>query len=170
MSVDAYRFRTMTQADAEQISTWHYPDPFAFYDPSADADDLAELLDPTLRGDEYVSVEDEAGEVVGFFQFKQSQEVVGFFQFKQSQGDVIEIGLGLRPELTGQGIGGGFLKAGLRHARTRFGQTRIVLAVATFNRRAITVYERAGFVAVRTYMHRTNGGEWEFVEMELRGS
>ena len=49
---------------------WHYPDPFAFYNPSADADDLAELLDPTLRGDEYVSVEDEAGEVVGFFQFK----------------------------------------------------------------------------------------------------
>ena len=39
--------------------------------------------------------------------------------------------------------------------------------MATFNRRAITVYERAGFVAVRTHIHRTNGGEWEFLEMEL---
>jgi len=24
------------------------------------------------------------------------------------------------------------------------------------------------FAAVRTYMHSTNGGEWEFLEMELR--
>ena len=28
-----------------------------------------------------------------------------------------------------------------------------------------TVYERAGFRAVRTYMHTTNGGDWEFLEM-----
>jgi ribosomal-protein-alanine N-acetyltransferase len=52
--------------------------------------------------------------------------------------------------------------------RARFGPARIVLAVATFNRRAISVYERAGFVPVRTYMHSTNGGQWEFLEMELR--
>jgi [ribosomal protein S18]-alanine N-acetyltransferase len=38
--------------------------------------------------------------------------------------------------------------------------------VASFNRRAITVYERAGFTAVHTYTHRTNGGEWEFIAMK----
>ena len=37
--------------------------------------------------------------------------------------------------------------------------------MATFNERAIKVYERAGFVADRVYMHWTNGAEWEFVEM-----
>jgi len=156
VSADGFRFAAMSQEDAEAIAEWRYPEPFSFYDASADPDDLAELLDPALRGAGYESVRNE------------SDELVGFFQFKQNRPDVLEIGLGLRPDLTDRGLGGTFIEAGLRRARARFGPTPIVLSVATFNRRAVTVYERAGFVAVRTYMHSTNGGEWEFLEMELR--
>ena len=58
MSLDAFQIRTMTQADAEAIALWHYPEPFSFYDWSADADDLAELLSPTLRGEAYFAVDD----------------------------------------------------------------------------------------------------------------
>jgi len=146
----------MTQADAEEIARWHYPEPFSFYDWSADANDLAELLSAELRGDVYFSAYDQAG------------ELAGFFGYKQPAAGTVEIGLGLHPERTGRGDGAAFLEAGLDYARSHFEPTRIVLSVATFNRRAITVYERAGFAAVRTYMHSTNGGEWQFVEMELR--
>ena len=59
--------------------------------------------------------------------------------------DVAEIGLGLRPALTGRGLGAASLEAGLRFAADRFGARGFALAVAAFNRRAITVYERAGF-------------------------
>jgi hypothetical protein len=41
-----FRFRSMSQADAEAIAGWHYPEPFSFYDWAADPNDLAELLDP----------------------------------------------------------------------------------------------------------------------------
>jgi len=153
-----FHFRPMTQADAEEIANWHYPEPFGFYDFAADEDDLKELLDPELRRDQYVSVEDGCG------------DLTGFFQFKRNSADAVEIGLGLRPDLTGRGLGGRFLEAGLREARSRYGSTRIVLSVASFNRRAITVYERAGFAPVRVYTHPTNGGEWEFLEMELGAS
>ena len=88
--------------------------------------------------------------------------------FKRPASAPVEIGLGLHPERTGRGLGASFLAAGLGYARSRYAPTRFVLAVAAFNRRAITVYERAGFTAIRVYMHSTNGGEWEFVEMELR--
>ena len=154
MSLDAFRLRTMTQADAEEIALWHYPEPFSFYDWSADPNDLAELLDPALRGDGYFSGDDENG------------ELAGFFEFKQKTPETVEVGLGLHPDRTSQGLGGAFLQAGLRYAGSRFEPKQFVLSVATFNRRAITVYERAGFSAVRVYMHSTNGGEWEFVEME----
>lgn len=153
MSPEQFQFRTMTQADAEEVARWHYPEPFAFYDWSADADDLAELLSTEQRGDVYFSVLDEKG------------ELVGFFGFKRPASDTVEIGLGLRPELTGSGLGAPFLAAGLGYARSRFAPARFILSVATFNRRAITVYERAGFAAIRVYMHSTNGGEWEFLEM-----
>ncbi len=149
-----FRFRPMRQSDAEAIAGWHYPEPFSFYDWAADPRDLAELLDPTARGDGYFAVEDEAN------------NLVGFFHYREPHGDRLEIGLGLHPERTGQGLGRSFVEAGLDFGRRRFAPTEFTLSVASFNRRAITVYERVGFSAVRVFAHWTNGGEWEFVEMQ----
>jgi ribosomal-protein-alanine N-acetyltransferase len=143
----------LRQEDAEAIAEWRYPEPYSFYDWTADPDDLRELLDAALRGDAYWAVRDEANELVGYFEFKPKDE------------QTVEIGLGLRPDLTGRGLGGSFLAAGLEFARTRFAPARFVLSVATFNDRAIKVYERAGFTRERIYMHSTNGAEWEFLKM-----
>lgn len=146
----------MAQADAEAVAGWRYPEPFSFYDWTADEDDLAELLDPDLRGEAYFAVEDDEGQLVGYFSFK-------------PEGRTLVVGLGLRPDLTGRRLGGGFFAAGLDYGRERFAPERFSLAVATFNERAIKVYERAGFERARVYMHETNGGEWEFVEMRRSG-
>jgi ribosomal-protein-alanine N-acetyltransferase len=80
-------------------------------------------------------------------------------------GASLEIGLGLHPGWTGHGLGASFLDAGLEYARRRYGPEEFVLSVASFNRRAITVYERAGFETVRSFNQRANGRDWEFVEM-----
>ena len=48
------------------------------------------------------------------------------------------------------------------------GDVCITLAVAAFNARAITVYERCGFVETGRHVRRTAGADWEFVDMELR--
>jgi ribosomal-protein-alanine N-acetyltransferase len=148
-----YRFEPMSDQQADAIAAWRYDPPYDFYDAVADLDDLAELLDPVQREGRYFAVLDDPGGLMGFFMFKH-------------EGDTIEVGLGLRPDLTGCGRGLSFLLAGLEFARERYAPARFRLAVAAFNQRAIRVYERAGFRQGESYMHRTSGGDHAFLRME----
>lgn len=95
-------------------------------------------------------------------------ELVGFFRADRTQdSEACEISLGLRPDLVGGGRGSVFLAAGLDQIRRSELPSRIVLRVAAFNQRAITVYEGIGFEITRRYAQATNGGSYNFVSMEL---
>ena len=142
----------MDQPDAASIAAWKYESPYSFYDWTADADDLALLLDAETREGRFFSVVDGDG------------ALVGFFEFRVEATDVV-VGLGLRPDLTGRGLGQQFVDAGLAFARERLAPARFRLSVATFNERAISVYERCGFQPGRTYHHATNGAVHPFLEM-----
>lgn len=144
--------RQMSAEEAEQIASWHYDGPYAFYDADADADDLALLLSADVREDRYFSALADDGTLVGFFEFK-------------GEGKSVEIGLGLRPDLTGRGHGLAFLRAGMAFARARYRPADFKLSVAAFNKRAIRVYERAGFVPVRRFDHATAGAVHPFLEL-----
>lgn len=147
-----FAIRQMSDESARAIAEWQYPDPYAFYNSTADPDDQAELLDAGRRGNQYHEVLDDDGVLVGFFQFKHEHQP-------------LEIGLGLRPDLTGRGLGLEFVRAGVAYARHQFGARELSLAVATFNARAITVYERAGFQPGETYIHNAYGTDYEFLRM-----
>jgi [ribosomal protein S18]-alanine N-acetyltransferase len=142
----------MSQDEAEKIASWRYEPPYDFYDARADETDLAELLDPALRIDRYFSA-------------YHGDELVGSFVFTRV-GDVVFVGLGLRPDLTGRGLGPSFVEGGLDFARQRFAPDSFRLSVAEFNERAVAVYERVGFTVTRRFVHETNGGVFPFVEME----
>jgi [ribosomal protein S18]-alanine N-acetyltransferase len=151
--VPTYWFRQMADEEAHEISRWHYEPPYDFYDWTSDPEDLEELLDPARREGTYFSALDEEGALVGFFEF-------------EVKGETVDVGLGLRPDLTGQRLGVGYLLAGLEFARQRFYPKRFTLSVATFNERAIEVYERAGFRRGTVYTHHTNGADFLFLAMD----
>jgi ribosomal-protein-alanine N-acetyltransferase len=149
-----FELRPLEQADAEEIAAWAYPGEYAFYDATADADDLALLLDAQRRGDDFYAADGPDGRLAGYFQLKPA-------------GEQVELGLGLRPDLCGRGLGQGFTEAGIDLIRGLHGRRPIVLAVAAFNARAISVYERCGFAVTGRHMRHTAGRDWEFVDMEL---
>jgi [ribosomal protein S18]-alanine N-acetyltransferase len=142
----------MTAVDAHAVAAWRYPGEYSFYDADADPGDLAELLDPAEWGHRYFAV-DESGQ----------HKLAGFVMVTLT-GRVAEIGLGLRPGLTGRGLGESFVRACLRFAAA-LGAQSYTLSVAAFNRRAITVYEREGFQEVERFEHVTNGGLHTFIRM-----
>jgi [ribosomal protein S18]-alanine N-acetyltransferase len=144
----------MTQADAQEIADWHYDPPYDFHDMRADPNDLDDLLDAKWRGARYFTARQRMG-----------GELVGFLELR-AEGAVTTIGLGLRPDLTGRGLGAPFVESCLDFALRHLAPERFRLTVAEFNARAITVYERAGFVRTRTFLQETNGGRHPFVEME----
>ncbi len=145
----------MRQPEALEIADrWKYDGEYAFYDMTADPEDYEELVTPEKRGDRYFSVFDR-------------EELIGFFCVEREEAD-IGIGLGLRPDLTGQGRGGAFLAEILSFVRENYSFETIRMEVASFNRRAIRVYERAGFVKTGTARVPTNGGIYDFTMMELR--
>ena len=128
-----------------QIGRWSYEPPYEFYDGRHE---------PVRDPERYFAALDESDSLVGH----------SYFDFRDG---VLEYGLGLRPELTGRGYGLEFFRAGLEFGRERFRPERIVLAVAAFNERAITVYERAGFrITGRHVRSFPEFGEVEFVDME----
>ena len=144
----------MTVQVAREIADgWKYRAPHDFYNADADPQDYAEFVDPAR----WPTV---------FDQVISGNEVIGFFQVLVS-GGIREVALGMRPDLTGGGIGLMFVRACLSRADAKLGTagtTRLV--VAAFNQRAITVYKRAGFSIRREFDQETNGGVFRFIEME----
>ena len=147
-----FGFKAMDESYAHAIANWHYEGIYAFYDMDQDIEDLEELLNPHGWTGKYNAVVNECGELIGFFSFEKEKEVV-------------VIGLGLRPDCTGEGLGQAFVEAGLEYAKLEFAPSTFGLNVATFNQRAIRVYEKVGFKPDGVFMHETNGGQYEFLRM-----
>jgi ribosomal-protein-alanine N-acetyltransferase len=141
-----FRIEPATDVLFAERAEWRYPPPYDFYN-----DDGRRPLNP----ERFYSVFNDDGAIAGFYFFAE-------------RGDAIFYGLGLRPDLTGRGLGLAFVMAGLDFVREQFSPKRIVLDVAEFNERAIRVYERAGFRRTGTKTRFFEGwGDVPFVDMEL---
>jgi ribosomal-protein-alanine N-acetyltransferase len=131
--------------DLVELATWRYASPYDFYNGDQE---------PVKNPEPFFIARDDDGALVGFY----------FFVPKI---DALEYGLGLRPDLTGRGLGLDFFREGLEFGRERYSPARVRLFVAAFNERAIKVYERAGFRETGRHMRTfARWGDVEFVNME----
>jgi RimJ/RimL family protein N-acetyltransferase len=126
------------------LASWRYPPPYDFYDGD---------VDPVLNPERFFGAFDEAGELVGFY-------------YLEEKPPDLDYGLGLRPDLVGQGLGLEFFRLGLKYAFEHYRPRRVYLHVAEFNERARKVYERAGYEVVSRHVRSFERfGEVPFLTM-----
>jgi GNAT superfamily N-acetyltransferase len=113
----------------------------------------------------FLAARDDRDDLIGFLCFGAAAQVPGGHDANLYQEDLLDIGLGLRPDLTGCGLGQSFVKAALECASAMFLPRGFRLTVAAFNERAIRVYERIGFSKGERCLSITHGTTTEFILM-----
>ena len=136
-----FTIENMNEISASEILRWQYEVPYDFYNNEHDAEAIKELLE-----NNYSVVLNENREVVGFFCVGRSAQVPLGEKVGAYTEDIIDIGLGMAPALTGKGNGLIFFSFVLESLCKTYGHVPIRLTVATFNNRAINLYEKCGFI------------------------
>lgn len=153
----AFDIERLDQPSAYSIANeWKYPDVYSFYDMTSDPEDYEEIMDPLLRAENY-------------FQVLKDDRLFGFFVVeKNPDHNVMNMGLGIRPELTGKGLGQAFVSEIITYIHKNYSVKTLRLGVAAFNKRAQKVYEKIGFKQTKMYDQETNGSIYPFIEMEIK--
>ena len=149
----------MDRTAAEEIIGWRYDAPYSMYD--GDTADVQAMLQPEYR---YQAVRDRDDRLVGFWNFGDDARVPGFAYSDAA----LDVGVGLRPDLTGHGLGIHFVRAALDFARREYGAQSLRVTVAAFNRRALRLTRALGFGEVGRFARTDRrGARTEFVVLLL---
>ena len=149
----SFIFQLMDETSARDISSWRYEAPYDIYDPAPDG-----VVEPVVQcfldpQNAYHTITDEHGELCAYCCFGPDARVPG----GDYRTDALDVGMGLRPDLTGQGRGSVYVSAVLDFARRAFAPAAFRVTVAAFNQRALRVWEKVGFQRVQTF-HRQRDG------------
>jgi len=142
--------RKMTEKNAIDILTWKYEKPYDYYSMVLTSDAILQLLKKP-----YHTVLDEYGVLIGFFCVGEYAQVKAGNRFHVYAADCIDVGIGLKPKLTGKGKGYEFFECILHFVQKNYPGIDIRLTVARFNERAIHLYQKMGFIE-RDAFHYNN--------------
>ncbi|MFD2443611.1 GNAT family N-acetyltransferase [Bacillus sp. CGMCC 1.16607] len=152
-----FNAKKMNEDYAKEILLWKYEAPYDLYNNECNDEGVNELL----NGD-YVAVVNEIDELVGFCCIGASAQVPIGNRFGAYAEDMVDIGLGMKPNLTGKGHGIEFFSFILRFVHeSQERNLPLRLTVATFNNRAIHLYNKLGFIENVTFY----SNEIEFTTM-----
>ncbi|KHD36801.1 acetyltransferase [Clostridium acetobutylicum] len=155
--------KQMDYETAKQITKWNYEKPFSIYNMNESDECIKELLSGY-----YFSAYDDKNNIVGYYGFGEAAQIpigeqLGIYSYK----NITDIGIGLNPNLCGQGLGFDFFCCGLDFARNTLCAKDFRLTVATFNKPAIKIYTKLGFKKITSFKAMSTTGEIEFWVMTL---
>ncbi|MBS4536991.1 GNAT family N-acetyltransferase [Clostridium sp. D2Q-11] len=162
----------------EMIDNWKYGEEYQVYDY---VNETELLLDEENWGHGKFAVLDEKDELVGEFTiefFKEGEEDSedeGYVEHRVVRSNPkstyeMWVGWGLKPELCGKGLGEKFVASCIDFAIEEYNYKGeyVHFGVASFNKRAIKVYERLGFETFRTCEGEISNEKFEIYQMRRK--
>jgi GNAT superfamily N-acetyltransferase len=144
-------FSPLNREQAHAISAWEYEPPYDMYNMlvAGRAFDAGELTNPDNH---YYAITDEHGELLAYCCFGTEGRVPG----GNYEAAALDVGLGLRPDLTGQGLGRRYLDAIGAFAVRQFKPTVFRVTVAALNARALRLCKQAGFHEIQRFSRESD--------------
>lgn len=133
------------EASAREFLQWKYEPPYEIYNymPEYLEEDLVYHLDP----DNNIYSMYQNDELIGYCSFGQDGRVQGGDYSEEA----LDIGLMIKPELTGKGLGRDFVNEVIQFATTRFQVNKLRVTILGTNLRAQRVWEKNGFRRVHEF-------------------
>jgi ribosomal-protein-alanine N-acetyltransferase len=156
MQIQNFFITPLTPLEAEAIVAWHYPPPYHLYNvaPDEQTETIAYFLNPDNR---CFAIRDTNDTFLGYASLGADAQVPG--------GDyslnALDLGIGIRPDLTGRGEGKRFLAALVAFAETQVPPPEhLRVTVAGFNERAQRLVRGGGFAEVQRFARPKDGLEF----------
>lgn len=160
-----YTIRQLTKDDVHAFLTWCYDAPYDLYNLNMDDVDSA-IAFFLLADNGYLAVRDAHDALIGFCCFGVEGQVPGGDYSR----DALDVGIGMKPESTGKGLGHGFVAAVLAYAETTYACDRLRATVAAFNRRSLRVFEKHGFRRQSSFVSDTSQPRDYVILVKERGN
>jgi RimJ/RimL family protein N-acetyltransferase len=125
---------------------WKYEPPYDVYNcpPDEIGDAVQYNIDPTNN---VYAMLDQNEELVGYCSYGKDAQVPG----GDYNEEALDIGLMIKPELTGQGMGAAFVEEVIRNGIEKYAPEKLRVTIAAFNKRAMRVWERNGFQQTQSF-------------------
>ncbi len=154
-------FIPLDEAAAREIVRWRYDPPYDFYNyrPEETEKEIRYLADPVNN---LFGIFERQEELIGFCSYGADARVPG----GNYAADALDIGLGLRPDLTGRGLGGAVIRELLEFVEKKRPSTHLRVTIASFNGRARRAWQKAGFVETSRFKCSGDGSEFAILVKE----
>ena len=148
-----FAISTLDKPATCEIVQWRYEPPYDIYNLEELEGTIKYLLDEQNK---FHALRDRNGELVGFCSFGADAQVPGGNYGE----DALDIGMGIRPDMTGKGWGSKFAAAVLEFAQQKFDPINYRVTIAAFNQRAQRVWKNNGFQHTQTFIHEATSREF----------
>lgn len=157
-------FRPITADDVSTFTAWRYEPPYDIYNlpHPPQPDDFAEWLDPEIYCH---GMWNQTDELIAFCTFGLDGQVPG----GDYSTNALDIGMAVRPDHTGRGLGRSIAQSVIDFAQRTFDLPMLRVTIATFNQRAMAVWTGNDFEPKETFRSTTsNPREFQIFERTIK--